>query len=786
MTLSGEEDGLVAEATQSLLDFAQTKGHRIQTVTHMTKNQLADFLRDFYMKVKVKNDDSLTLKDLRAGLHKFFLDECNIDILRDRSFEPANATFDLALRANPRKCHRMRIEMDDLKKIYLSEAVDTNKPDSLQNKVFFDISLYICNKGKEHFRGMKKNDFDVSTDIHGRRYVWLKDNTVPREDELPLKLKLKRSLDEEPPAYQVGDRMYERPGDPRCPLSSFLKYVTHLHPMTDAFWQRPKRSVSQSDYVWYDHAPLGSSTLTKIMQRISLQAGLSDNYTNYSIRSACIPLVEAVCEEALQAENGGAPPTNLISSVDIIKPADALMSHSASEDLSSDDSMSQTPEVHVNNKNHDNRKQAMGKDKPLGISKSMESSSFEADDADLLGLMQAKTQVLDLIRSLMVKDIQKFVDWLKTVRVQYSNGELIVLCSPVEKSSVEPILDDPNSDRNGLVPQVNDDGHPFKKSGSLDLSERRSCLKKESSLKDEGFGDKFELQDLSGTTVKHVEFSCLSGVYCSAEELGPVKISIPSHDTVLVTGITENLQVMLHKKRGPVFTQQPLPDRIFCSEHEMDVAEMVAILETGNHRTRHRSINSNISSSSSSISSSCLNNYHMTESQTKHQLTVLQNHASPIMVSIPAAHSPTVSSLSAREHFKDNRNKSVGCLDQPPLMSQGATLKRVSSTGTPVLKRQANVNDSSMYPENLTVKRVCEEIQATNLSMKPLKKVETAEAKKARADRLSDSLRYHQEILQNSPLIKRPGERNFSGFRHCYANTVTSAVKAEPLDTSYS
>lgn len=212
MTLSGEEDGLSAEATQNLLEFAVTKGHTIHSVTHMSKTQLADFLRDFYGKVKVKNNDSLTLKDLRAGLHKFFLDEVNIDIIHDRTFELANATFDLALRANPRKCHRMRIEMEDLKKIYLSEAMDTNKPDSLQNKVFFDISLYICNKGKEYFRNMKKNDFDVSTDIHGRRYVWLKDNSVPREDELPLKLKIKRSVDEESPAYQVGERMYERPG----------------------------------------------------------------------------------------------------------------------------------------------------------------------------------------------------------------------------------------------------------------------------------------------------------------------------------------------------------------------------------------------------------------------------------------------------------------------------------------------------------------------------------------------------------------------------------------------
>lgn len=364
--------------------------------------------------------------------------------------------------------------------------------------------------------------------------------------------------------------------------------------------------------------------------------------------------------------------------------------------------------------------------------------------------------------------------------------ELIVLCSPVEKSSVEPILDEPSPDRNGMIPHINSHGHPFKKSGSLDLSEKRSCLKKDLSLNEDGYGDKFEVLEMTGTTVKQVEFSSLSGVYCSAEELGPVKISIPSHDTILVTGITENLQVMLHKMRGPTFSQQSLPERVFCSENEMNVAEMVTILATSNHRTRHRSINSNISSSSS-ITTSSLNNYHMTaESQTKHQLTVMQNQSNPIMVTIPTAHSTVVSSLSAREHFKDNRNKSMGCLEHPPMMSQGATLKRVSSTGTPVLKRQANVMDSSMYPENLTVKRVCEEIQATNLSMKPMKKVESPEAKRARADRLTDSLRYHQEILQNSPLIKRPGERNFSGFRHCYANTVSSAVKAEPLDTSYS
>ncbi|XP_005108675.1 uncharacterized protein LOC101859972 [Aplysia californica] len=787
MTLSGEEDGLITEATQNLLEFAVTKGHTIHSVTHMTRTQLADFLRDYYGKVKVKNDDSLTLKDLRAGLHKFFLEEVSIDILRDRTFELANATFDLALRANPRKCNRMRIEMEDLKKIYLSEAMDTNKPDSLQNKVFFDISLYICNKGKEYFRNMKKNDFDVSTDIHGRRYVWLKDTTnTPnsREDDYPLKLK--RGVEEETPTYQVGERMYERPGDPRCPLSSFLKYVTHLHPMTDAFWQRPKRNVSQSDYVWYDHTPLGSSTLTKIMQRISLQAGLSDNYTNYSIRSACIPLVEAVCEEALRKENGGvAPSQNSVPTVDIIKPPGPVMSHSTSEEISSDDGLSQASDMQSAKDFDRNGGSVRVKPPGISVSSSVGSGSMDADDSDIYGLMQAKTQVLDLIRGLMVKDIQKFVDWLKTVRVQYSAGELIVLCSPVDKSNVEPIPDDITVDRNG-VPSRNGTPDPtFKKSGSLDLSEKRQKLKKESSVKEE---DKLDLPELTGTTIKQVDFSSVAGVHCSSDEFGPMKISVPTHDTLLVTGIPENLQLMMHKKRGQNGHRESLISRVFCSENEMDVAEVVAVMGTHNKKAKQRNghaVNNHVASSNG-ISSSP---YHVVEHQVKHQTTVLHRSPHQVMVTIPAAHTPIMSTLSAREHFKDHRNKSMGCLETPPLLPEGmASLKRVSSTGTPVLKRQAHVIEPcAMYPENLTVKRPRDDnLQATNLSMKPLKKTESQEAKRARADRLADSLRYHQEILQNSPLIKRPGERNFSGFRHCYANTVGNSVKPEPLDTSYS
>jgi hypothetical protein len=199
---------LEATATHCMVDFAVTKGHNIHTLTQLSRQQLAEFLKDFYSNLKTRPEDiPISIRDLREGIHRYFLREMAIDILRDKTFEVANVTFDAALRAasgsnSTRKCHRMKIEVDDLRKIYLGEAMDLNKPDSLQNKVFFDVNLYICNRSKDHLRLMKKDDFEVSCDQTGRRYVWLKDHP-----------KFSTGSDKEFDGYQIGDRMVERPGE---------------------------------------------------------------------------------------------------------------------------------------------------------------------------------------------------------------------------------------------------------------------------------------------------------------------------------------------------------------------------------------------------------------------------------------------------------------------------------------------------------------------------------------------------------------------------------------------
>ena len=82
--------------------------------------------------------------------------------------------------------------------------------------------------------------------------------------------------------------MYERPNDPMCPVSSFLKYVSKLHPDNNALWQYPSNSFTDQDSVWYTRAPLGKNAFSGMMANISKLAKLSMTYTNHSIRATSI------------------------------------------------------------------------------------------------------------------------------------------------------------------------------------------------------------------------------------------------------------------------------------------------------------------------------------------------------------------------------------------------------------------------------------------------------------------------------------------------------------------
>ena len=215
--LDDEPEVVIRTATNYFKDFVGTKGHSLHSVSQMPPVQLSEYLKDFYSNVKsLESTEPIycSLKYIRTGLQRYFQKSVGIDIVNDHEFANANGVFDVALKQAPtRRCHRLRIDFDDLKKLYLGPGLETNQPDTLQNKVFFDINLYICNRGKDFLRVMSKSDFEVASDTDGRRYVWLKNSAKFSFKELVGGIG-----DGDTSSYggQIGDRMYERQGTYMC------------------------------------------------------------------------------------------------------------------------------------------------------------------------------------------------------------------------------------------------------------------------------------------------------------------------------------------------------------------------------------------------------------------------------------------------------------------------------------------------------------------------------------------------------------------------------------------
>ena len=70
--------------------------------------------------------------------------------------------------------HYPEISEEDLHKLYSNDTkvFDANTPYSLQRKVWFEIMLYLCRRGQENLRIMKKDTFRVGVDASGLKYVY--------------------------------------------------------------------------------------------------------------------------------------------------------------------------------------------------------------------------------------------------------------------------------------------------------------------------------------------------------------------------------------------------------------------------------------------------------------------------------------------------------------------------------------------------------------------------------------------------------------------------------------
>lgn len=152
-----------------------------------------------------------------------------MDIIKDPEFTEANTVYqteisELKREGKVKTQHKPPINNEDIRKLYESGLFNLNQPDTLQNKVFFEIMLFFCRRGRQNLRELKTEDFSIKTDPYGVRYV------DKINDELT---KNHRENDE----AQEKQAMFETV-EPMCPVMSFEKYVFHLNPKNPYLFQR--------------------------------------------------------------------------------------------------------------------------------------------------------------------------------------------------------------------------------------------------------------------------------------------------------------------------------------------------------------------------------------------------------------------------------------------------------------------------------------------------------------------------------------------------------------------
>ena len=252
------------------------------------KQELAETLKRFYIAARKSDGHLYKLTAFRAikyGLARFFEEKKNFDIVNDVEFKEANIIYG-RMEEKLKECgkgkvdHYEEIEPEDLLKLYKGFNIET--ADGLQDKVWFDLCLQLCRRGRENLRTMTKSTFAVGVDATGREFV---DMAVDEAD--------KNHSSSDSPFDTPGEgALYAVPGHPLCPVATFKKYTSLLNPVENALWQRPKLHVTENDSVWYCNSPLGAKALGDMMSNLSQRYKLSRRYTNHCVRVTSIQLLD--------------------------------------------------------------------------------------------------------------------------------------------------------------------------------------------------------------------------------------------------------------------------------------------------------------------------------------------------------------------------------------------------------------------------------------------------------------------------------------------------------------
>ncbi|XP_072018850.1 uncharacterized protein [Amphiura filiformis] len=254
--------------------------------------ELATLLRKFYGEVRKTNGDPYSkssLCNIRSGIQRHISSppfQRTINIMHNEEFSNANNVFDGSLKKMKREGHDITkshaaISEEDLDKLFAGDTLSTKNPVSLQRLVFFSLQFMFCRRGREGLRDLNKDSFKCEVDGSGIEYLTPTCNE--HEKNHPA------TVNEQ---YNRKKKLYAT-NDAQCPVQAYKLYLSKLHPKCHALYQQPKKNANSHDPIWYNNCPLGHNTIGNTMKEISLDAKLSQIYTNHSIRATAIRVLNA-------------------------------------------------------------------------------------------------------------------------------------------------------------------------------------------------------------------------------------------------------------------------------------------------------------------------------------------------------------------------------------------------------------------------------------------------------------------------------------------------------------
>ncbi len=183
--------------------------------------------------------------------------------------------------------HKPPITPEDLEKLYSHPtALNPDDPQGLCRKIWFELTLHFCRRGRENLQGLTAEHFEVKVEA-GKRFVQqvLSERTKNHQGD---RIESGRAS---------GGRMYATETR-MCPVQSFEKYIAKRNQACPKLFQRAQRDPETDAECWYENKPLGKNTLGQMMATLSGEAGLSRRYTNHSVRATSITLLSEAGFEA--------------------------------------------------------------------------------------------------------------------------------------------------------------------------------------------------------------------------------------------------------------------------------------------------------------------------------------------------------------------------------------------------------------------------------------------------------------------------------------------------------